>query len=197
RIKGGATMLFKFRSWYLLVLVLFVTSCAGSSKFMRPTQSLLSPSEDKALVRIMRPSGLGFAVNFNILDGEKVIGNSVAKSQFDYLTEPGRHLFIAIAENNAFVEADLEGGKTYYLITQVKMGAWKARVGLIPVTKGSEFWNKVKEYENVLKRLEPDTVVLKNWEEANKAKINRVISQYETVWKDKHDWPTLSPKDGR
>ncbi len=190
-------MLLKFRSWYLLIIVLFVTSCAGSSQYMKPTESLQSPTEDKALVRIMRPSGLGFAVNFNILDGEKVIGNSVAKSQFDYLTEPGRHLFIATAENKAFVEAELEGGKTYYLITQVKMGAWKARVGLIPVTKGSEFWNKVEEYERALKRLEPDTVVLKNWEEANKAKIQKLISSYETVWKDKRDWPILSPEDGR
>ncbi|MFQ5901460.1 MAG: hypothetical protein ACE5IH_07890 [Thermodesulfobacteriota bacterium] len=164
---------------------------------MRPAQTLLNPTEGKALVRFMRPSGVGYAVNFNVLDGEKVIGNSVAKSQFDYLTDPGKHLFIATAENKAFVEAKLEAGKVYYILTQVKMGAWRARVGLIAVNKGSVFWDKVEAYENVLVKLEPDVTLLKKWEEANKEKIKKLISDYETVWKDKYEWPKLTPEDGR
>lgn len=190
-------MSFKFRTFYMLLVVIFITSCAGSSKYMRPTQTLLNPPEDKALVRFMRPSGFGAAINFNILDGEKVIGNSVAKSQFDYLTDPGKHLFVAIAENKAFLEAELESGKTYYILTQVKMGWWKARVGLIPVNRESKFWNKVKVYENKLKKLEPSTVSLKKWEEAKKAKIKNILTTYETVWKDKYQRPKLSPEDGR
>ena len=51
--------------------------------------------------------GLGPTVGWiicNMLDGKKVIGNSVAMSQFDYLAEPGKHLFIATAENKVFLE---------------------------------------------------------------------------------------------
>tara|TARA_B100000315_G_scaffold242066_1_gene263800 strand:+ start:247 stop:741 length:495 start_codon:yes stop_codon:yes gene_type:complete len=164
---------------------------------MKPAETLLSPSNDKALVRFMRPSGFGFAINFNILDGEKVIGNSVAKSQFDYLADPGKHLFIATAENKAFCEAEIEAGKTYYILTEVKMGAWSARVGLVAVNKGSQFWEKVKEYENTLVKLNPDVVVLKRWEEANKPKIQKVLSDYESVWKEKYQWPKLNSEDGR
>ncbi|MBI5409534.1 MAG: hypothetical protein HZA14_09245 [Nitrospirae bacterium] len=148
-------MLSKFRLVCILGISIIMTACAGSSGYMKPSQSLLNPTTDKALVRFMRPSGMGYAVNFNIWDGEKVIGNSVAKAQFDYLTDPGKHLFVAISENQEFLEANLEAGKTYYIITQVKMGAWKARVGLVPVNKGSEFWDKVKEYENELNKLQP------------------------------------------
>ncbi len=84
-------------------LCLFLlSSCAGSSVYMKPSVSQVVSTQDKALVRFMRPSGMGFGINFNMLDGTKVIGNSVAKSQFDYLTDPGRHLFIATAEKRSF-----------------------------------------------------------------------------------------------
>ena len=190
-------MFYNFRLCCLLVIVFFMSSCAGSSKYMKPTQTLLSPNNDKALVRFMRPSGFGFAINFNILDGEKVIGNSVAKSQFDYLADPGIHLFIATAENKAFIEAELEAGKIYYIITRVYPGVMFLRVAFEAVNKESEFWDKVKEFENTLVRLTPDTVTLKQWEESNQLKIKKVLSNYEAVWKEKHQWPKLSLEDGR
>lgn len=182
---------------FTLLLSPFTISCAGRSAYMKPSGSLLRPSDNKAVVRFMRPSGMGYAVNFQIWDGSRVIGNSVAKGQFDYLADPGEHLFVAVAENKAFVEANLEAGKTYYIITQVKMGAWKARVGLIPVNRGSAFWDKVIEYENVLNKLEPDVEVLNSWEEANRDKIDAILSQYETEWKNTQDWPDLNLEDGR
>lgn len=189
--------LYRSISLFLLSVVFLLSSCAGSSKYMRPSESLLSPSPDKAVVRFMRPSGIGFAVNFNILDNETVIGNSVAKSQFDYIAEPGKHLFVATAENKAFLEADLDAGKTYYIITRIYPGAWYARVALHAVTRGSEYWDKVVEYETKLAKLQPDHEVLKQWEEANKHKILNVLQGYETEWKDKYEWEKLSPEDGR
>jgi len=132
-------------------MLVFIASCTGSSAYMKTSETLIHPPDDKTLVRFMRPSGYCYYTNFNMLDGEKVIGNSVAKSQFDYLTDPGKHLFIAITENKAFLEADLLAGKTYYVITRVYTGGWRGRVALVPVTRDSEFWNKVIEYENTLK----------------------------------------------
>ena len=187
----------KIKLWCVMLSVLCLTSCAGSSAYMRSSSVLLNPTSDKALVRFMRPSGYGFAINFNVLDGEKVIGNSVAKSLFDYLAKPGKHLFIATAENKAFLEAELEAGKTYYIITRIYMGAWTGRVAFVSVNKGSEFWDKVNEYESTLKKLEPDMASLKSWEEQNKQKIQKILSDYESVWKDKYQWPKLMPEDGR
>lgn len=145
----------------------------------------------------MRPSGIGYAINFNIWDGEKVIGNSVAKSQFDYLADPGKHLFVSTAENIVFLEADVEAGKIYYILSRVKMGWWKARTELIPVTKGSEHWDEVKVYEKELVKLTPDAAAIQQWETANKEKIKTVLSEYEAKLKNEEQWPKLNREDGR
>jgi len=187
----------KFSVVVVLFMSILCSGCAGYSKYMKPTPTLLQPTTDKALVRFMRPSGFGFAINFNMLDGESVIGNSVAMSQFGYLAEPGKHLFIATAENKAFLEADLEAGETYYVITTVYSGVWSARVAFAAVNKGSEYWDKVRELEKSLKIVEPDSVSLKAWEDGNKEKIKALISQYETKWKNAYQWPVLRPEDGR
>lgn len=185
----------------LVIIAVFVAhisiSCAGSSAYMKPSEALLSPTKEKALVRFMRPSGMGFGISFNVLDGERVIGNSVSKSQFDYLADPGKHLFIATAENKVFLEADLEAGKTYYIITRIYPGVWRARVAFLPITRGSEYWDKVKEYEADLVKLQPDTAAIKEWEDENKQKIKELVTNYETTFKTSEVWPKLNREDGR
>lgn len=179
---------------------LSITSCAGTSSYMRPSQAqaaLAAPPADRALVRFMRPSGFGFAVNFNILDGERVIGNSVAKSQFDYLAEPGQHLFVATAENKVFLEADLEPGRTYHVIMRIYPGVLYARVAFLPVTRGSTLWAEALEHEKTLQRLEPDREALSKWELEHKEEIQGVLSRYRTEWKAKYQWPRLTKEDGR
>lgn len=190
-------MLLKIRVLFLLFLSVFAVSCAGSSEYMRPMESLLAPTKEKALVRFMRPSGFGFAINFNVWDGENIIGNSVAKSQFDYLADPGKHLFVAVSENKVFLEADLEAGKTYYVITRVYPGGWRARVAFIAVTRGSEHWDKVLEYEKELNKLTPDTAALSKWQADEKPKIKELLSQYETTFKNSYQWEKLTIQDGR
>ena len=181
----------------LFPLLLFLSSCAGSSNYMKPSASQVVPTQDKALVRFMRPSGMGFAINFNMLDGTKVIGNSVAKSQFDYLADPGHHLFVSISENKVFLEADLAPGKVYYVITRIYPGWMRARVAFEAVTRGSEFWDAVLQYEKELQRLEPDEANLRIWQDAHREEIQAVLSSYESEFKTKYNWPKLSPIDGR
>jgi len=181
----------------LFLFLLSLSSCAGSSNYMKPSVSQLAPTQDKALVRFMRPSGIGFAVNFNMLDGEKVIGNSVAKSQFDYLANPGHHLFISISENKVFLEAELAPGKVYYVITRIYPGAWRARVAFEAVTRGSEYWEAVLQYEKELQRMEPDEANLRLWQDTHREEIRALLAAYESEFKTKYNWPKLSPDDGR
>jgi len=164
---------------------------------MRRVETLQGPTPDQALVRFLRPSGMGFAINFNVLDGGKVIGNSVARSQFSYLAEPGHHLFVATAENKAFLEADLAAGKTYYVITRIYPGVWTARVAFVPVTRGSEFWYEALEHEKSLNILEPNTQEIALWERQNGDKIQAILNQYKFEWKAQYEWPVLREEDGR
>ena len=73
------------------------------------------------------------------------LGLTQARSYFAYACDPGTHLFLGFAENKVAVEADLEAGKAYYIITNMRLGMVKSRMEFTPVTRGSDDWNKVNE----------------------------------------------------
>jgi hypothetical protein len=179
-----------------LVMLLTVMGCAGSSKYMVKSTPIAGPSPDKAIVYFMRPSGFGFAINFQIWDSDRFIGLSQAKSYFAYECDPGRHLFIGIAENKRGVEADLAAGRSYYVITQVKMGGWRARMAFIPVTRGSEFWDKVEQYEKELNFIMPKQEEVAKWEATEKPEVQEIISYLETPEGRQYVVP-LGREDGR
>ena len=189
-----------FLKLFLLVALIMLTGCAGSSPYMRKATPVEELSSGMARVYFMRPSGLGFAIHFQIWDRYRLIGLSQAKSYFTYECQPGKHLFIGRAENKRAVEADLEAGRSYFIITQVKMGAWKARMGFIPVTRGSEFWDKVEEYKKELNFVEPEKEVIAKWESKKKDKIQKeiseIISYIQTPEGKKYVLP-LNKEDGR
>ncbi len=198
----------RYLRFFLVIVILLAVGCAGKtgkSKYMRsaipPTEG---SSDSKAMVYFLRPSGLGYAIHFQIWDyyksDYKLIGLSQAKSYFAYECDPGKHLFIGFAENKRAVEADIEAGKSYYIITQVKMGGWKARMAFIPVTRESEFWNQVDSYKKELHFIVPEKGVIAQWESTKKAKIqkelNKVINYLNTP-EGKQYIVKLDKKDGR
>jgi hypothetical protein len=183
-----------------LIILLLVAGCAGESQYMRRSTPPAGPPHDKALVYFMRPSGLGFAIHFQIYDRYDLIGLSQAKSYFAYPCDSGKHLFIGIAENKRAVEADLEAGKSYYIITGVHMGGWKARMSFVPVTRGSEFWDKVEAYKRDLNFVVPVKEEIDKWvakrETKVQANIAEIISYLGTPEGEKYV-STLSKEDGR
>ena len=184
-----------------LTMVLFLITiigygCAGSSQYMQKAQPLTHPDPDKAVVYFMRPSGIGFAINFQIWDGDHFIGLSQAKSYFGYQCEPGKHLFIGIAENKRGLEANLEAGKTYYALTQVKMGGWRARMAFIPVTRSSEYWNTVETYRTELNYIEAKEDMLIQWETQERAEVQEIITFLKTAEGQQYVL-SLNNEDGR
>lgn len=164
----------------LVVLLLFLGGCAGSSRYMHPAPMNVQPSVDKATVYFLRPSGFGFAINFQIWDGDKFIGLSQAKSYFAYQCEPGKHLFMAFSENKVAVEADLAAGKSYYIGTNVRTGMWKARVGFTPVTRGSALWDTVEAYKQSLHFLALNEADAASWEASKRAKAREFVDYFTT-----------------
>ena len=179
-----------------IVLIFLIVGCAGSSKYMAKAAPVTAPSADKALVYFMRPSGLGFAINFQIWDGDRFIGLSQAKSYFGYQCDPGKHLFIGIAENKRGIEADLEAGKSYYIITQVRMGGWRARMAFIPVTIGSEFWDTVETYKQKLNFIEANSEMIATWEAKEKTKAQQILNYLNSSEGQKYV-VKLNMEDGR
>ena len=131
-----------FVSCILLMVVLSLFGCAGSNQYMRPSaQESVAPvaADNESVVVFMRPSTLGFAISSSVFDindsNESFLGIVSAKKKVVCRTTPGEHMFMVIGESADFMRANLQAGKTYYALVTPRMGAWKARFSLRPVTK--------------------------------------------------------------
>jgi len=162
----------------MFTVFLMVMGCAGRSGYMVSATPVAGPAPDKALVYFMRPSGMGFAVNFQIWDSDHFVGLSQAKSYFAYECNPGTHLFIGIAENKVAIQADLEAGKSYYIGTNVRTGWAKARMQFTPVTRGSELWDKVEAYKASLNCIAAKEEDRAKWEAAKKQEVLQLVDYF-------------------
>lgn len=179
-----------------VILFVLMTGCAGSSQYMVKATPTAAPRLEKALVYFMRPSGMAFAVNFQIWDGNRFVGLSQAKSYFAYECDPGKHLFLGFAENKVAIEADLEAGKSYYIGTNVRVGAWKARMDFTPVTRGSQLWGQVEEYRKSLNFVAANEEERAKWEGAKKQEAQKFID-YFSAGEGRSQVLRLNKEDGR
>jgi hypothetical protein len=124
---------------FLAALSVLVTlgGCVATSPYMTKTSITPQPSADKALVIFMRPSRYGGGIQASVYDtrgaSNEFIGIVSAKTKIAYQAGPGTHLFMVVGENADFMNANLEAGKTYYVLVSPRMGMWKARFSLLPI----------------------------------------------------------------
>ena len=122
----------------ICLMLVFLAGCKSSIMTMVQPVNVSSIDGNTALVTFVRPSSYAPAIQFGVWDSETFVGIVSGKSYVQYRATPGEHLFLARAENWSCVEADLEVGKSYFIITAVRMGVLKARVSLEPVNKGDD-----------------------------------------------------------
>ena len=190
----------------MLLLVLFLSGCAGTVKNMQavpPERVVTAPEEGKSMVVFMRPSGFGWAIQssvFEIKEGRPSLAGIVAaKTKVSYQVEPGKHLFMVVGESADFMSAELESNKTYYALVTPRMGMWKARFSLKPVhanelTSSSQLNEWLEDCEWVEKSSASD-----NWASENMPSIKSKYKNDYTKWisKDLSERPALLPKDGK
>ncbi|WP_209330432.1 hypothetical protein [Lunatimonas salinarum] len=114
----------------LLLLFLSGLLTALSPVYAQQTDN---PNPDKAKVYFMRVSGTGALVNFKYFHGNHYLGKFSGPNYFVYEVEPGEHLFWVTSENRDFIEATLEGGKTYFIEVRPTIGGVKAAVKVLPI----------------------------------------------------------------
>jgi hypothetical protein len=126
----------------VLLLLASPVAFAKSDLMTDAADQAPKPQDGKAMVVFLRPSFVGGAIASTVYDapdGEDTFLGSVAhKEKLAYQAEPGHHRFMVIAENADFLDADLEAGKTYYVLIKPRMGVWKARFSLIPIHAGAD-----------------------------------------------------------
>ena len=186
----------------LLLMMLVVSGCAGPISHMReaPASGPLVPPSGKAVVVFMRPSSLGFAIASSVYelrgDGDRFVGIVPAKRKVSYVADPGSTRFMVVSEAADFMAAELEAGKTYYALVTPRMGMWKARFSLRPVTAADVAEGRLAEWDADCAHIE-NTPSSQAWAKDNWADIQAKKLEYLQKWEPRTDKPTLHAGDGR
>ncbi len=113
----------------LALAPLAIASCGGFYMLESEPPGEIKPQDGKAALVIYRGTSYGAAMRIdNYLDGT-FIGQTKGKSYFITPVDPGEHIVLADAENNACAKITFEEGKTYYLLQAIYPGIMAARTG--------------------------------------------------------------------
>ena len=131
----------------------------------------MNPPEGKSLVYIVRPSVIGFAINFTVTCDDITIGKTKGKNFLYAILNPGPHVFVSKGENSSELHLILEVGKTYFIEQKVRMGLLYAR-NKIQLINEKEGRNKLDKC-NLSKNQNPQSNWIDQKEEREKYSINQ------------------------
>ncbi len=185
------------RSILCAFVAISLFGCAAPNmKLSQPTSTTVTATAEKALIYFIRPQQLGFLINAAVYDGDEFIGLTPYDQKLPYLASPGEHRFMVVSEAADFMDANVLSGKTYYVEVLPRMGAWRARFSLGPVTKEELKTDKVKTHIEKAQLIEnrPEAYT---WAKENNASVLKKKEEYLKKWleKDKGLQPFLMPDD--
>src|SRR5262245_20924132 len=114
-------------------LVLIVLGACVGTAAAQPAASQATaptPGPNEALVYIVRPANLGFAINFWAFVDQRPLGMTKGNQHLAVTVPAGEHLVWSRSGNVSALKMSFEAGQTYYLEQKVKMGGIRARVSL-------------------------------------------------------------------
>jgi len=94
------------------------------------------------------------------------------------------------------MSADLEAEKTYFALVTPRMGVWKARFSLRPVTAEELSGLQFNEWDTECRFIE-NTPASHAWAKQHWPDIQAKKVDYLQKWEPRHDKPTLRASDGR
>ncbi|WP_428026884.1 hypothetical protein [Arcobacter sp.] len=187
-----------------MLVALVFSGCSGSVSNMQvanPGEKITLPKEGRAQIVFLRPSSFGFAIQSSVFEIKnntpEIVGIVAAKKKMSYDVMPGKHTFMVVGESADFMYADVEANKTYYAMVTPRMGLWKARFSLAPVSSieynSPEFTKSLEECELVMPNHSTKT-----WAQNNFDSIQSKYAEYYQKWmeKDVNSRPLLSISDG-
>lgn len=179
------------------LLILSFFGCATPNMdFSQSANTTITVSQEKALIYFIRPKELGFLINAAVYDGEDFIGFVPYSQKLPYFAAPGQHRFMVVSEAADFMDADLLPNKTYYAEVDPRMGVWRARFSLLPITKNELYTTRVKTWIEKAQLIENKPSAY-DWAKENKQSVLEKKETYLKKWleKDKDQQPYLKPDD--
>jgi hypothetical protein len=180
------------------ILLALPTACARRTALMNDEArgaALAAAPADKAVIVFLRPAYTGYAISAAVYEDDRFLGIVMRQARLVHETTPGTHRYMVVSEAADFLDADLEAGKTYFVNVRPRMGAWRARFSLYPITPTSPNWSELSEW------LDKSYVVTPNaageqWARDNQGSVTAKRDKYLRAWLAKATRPTLRPTDG-
>lgn len=124
----------------IIVTTMLLTSACTPPRHMLVKDNAIDirsikPESGKSALVVARTTSFGGAIEFDTYLDKKMIGVTQRKGYFaktDVL--PGTHYVISKAENMEPIKILFEADRLYYLQQIPRMGMWRARVSVAPVT---------------------------------------------------------------
>jgi hypothetical protein len=98
-----------------------------SQKTDKKAHPMGEQAADKALIYVLRPTMLGYAIQTKLAVDGQWMGVNRGDSYFFFSLAPGQHYFCSRAENHSLLALKVEAGETYYLQQEIRMGVMKAQ----------------------------------------------------------------------
>lgn len=173
----------------MLAIILVVSTSSIFAQGFQP------PSPGKAVVYFVRVTKWGGPVSFEFFHQDKYIGVFKGMNYFRYECDPGQQLLWASTENKEFISADFKDGGTYIVIVDVIMGAWKARVGLRPITTNDiDVFDRAKELILEKAPVVTPSEKIEKMNEKLALFIAEKLKMYDEVWKNEKNFKHISPE---
>ncbi|HSN91946.1 MAG TPA: hypothetical protein VLS93_12015 [Anaeromyxobacteraceae bacterium] len=137
------------RPFSLLALAALASACA-SVPMAPPERDLAAkqflPTPGKANLYVFRDETFGAAVKMSLVLDGRMFGDTAARTFLLTTVDPGRHVLVSKAENDARLEFDAAPGANVFVWQEVKMGVLMARskLHLIDEASGRERVNSCK-----------------------------------------------------
>jgi hypothetical protein len=103
---------------------------------------------------------------------------------------------MVVSEAADFMDADLQPGRTYYALVTPRVGVWRARFSLQPVTAAELDGRQLQEWLSSCEWIE-NTAESREWARANAPDVAGKRVEYLEKWEPRSDKPTLQAADGR
>jgi len=143
----------------------------------QPMVDARRPAQGKALIYFVRTQKLGFAVKVKLYADGKLSGLIMSKTYIPVEVDPGKHEFIAAAENAGFLEAELAADRIYYVQVAIHMGAVKARTHFEVIRPGSEAMKEMLKTQKDLRAITTTDEGLQ-WANEEDPDIQAVIAKF-------------------
>jgi hypothetical protein len=189
----------RLRTITVMLAVLAITGCASRHTASVPVPAaVMTPSPDKATVVFLRPGNMGFSIPSSVFDLSADPPIPIAllwrHEKLAYRADPGKRRFMVIGETADFLDADLVGGKIYYVRVTKHMGMVEARYSLDPITQPDVAAGLARDLKDI--GSPESTQEVTAWASHHIASIQAKKAQALPEWEAKRDRPTLHAEDG-